>query len=398
MQETVVAVTPRWQEDTFLMRRQTRSVVIFGWIFAGLLWSACPLLHAQTKNDSDASDAAAFQQKLQAAHDAKIPLKARDSLDKTCFTGVTRGSSDGPRADCVSVAFNYPQYKELLLLKGCSFPDEVHQSDSCLILARMYVEQGRYLEALAVYKSPDIRNGLDSFYGSSVLGDMRETYHALGNATAELAVLKTMCSKYGNYIACLNLKDLGVQVDLAAASDQADRISEQDDRLRAQAQADKQEAANEKRQHSQATINAIYSAVGVTSQPSGVSPSSPSYGNVQGGSGTPDATDPQSSGSCRDMSACVKVVSSAYDSTHFLHVVVQNTCGVTIVAMVSVYAQNRSCTQSTSANLASGQTSDMGSLTDRNHYSILASDNIFINGSYRYPNGCSITPNDCDGR
>jgi len=118
------------------------------------------MLDAQTKNDSDASDAAAFQQKLQEAHDAKIPLKARDSIDKTCFTGVRHASSQGPREDCVSVANNYPQYRELLLLKGCSFPDEVHLANPCLFLARMYADQGRYLEALAVYKSPDIQDSL----------------------------------------------------------------------------------------------------------------------------------------------------------------------------------------------------------------------------------------------
>lgn len=257
MQETVVAVTSRWLEDTFLMKRQTSLLVLFGWIFAGVISSAGAMLQAQTKNHIDASDAAAFQQKLQAAHDARIPLKARNSIEKSCFTGKGT-TSEGPRGDCVSIAGNYPQSREALLLKGCSFPNQTHTANSCLFLAYMYVDQGRYLEALAVYKSPDIRNGLQRF-DWDILDEERKIYEILGNKPAQMAILNKECYQDTDYGACESLNKLGQPVDLQTElyRKDTDTTVAHDEALMAQSQADQQEAANEKRQHSQATINAI---------------------------------------------------------------------------------------------------------------------------------------------
>jgi hypothetical protein len=304
VREALLTVTNRWEENTVLMRRQTRSLVLFGWIFAGLLWSACVMLQAQAKNDIDASDRAAFQQKLEASHEFTFKLQNSNPIGKACQKGHSNEYST-PRKACSGIADNpyYGQEKESILLKGCSFPNMGEGGGNpCLQLASLYEQQGRYLEALAVYQSPNIKDGLDDFDYGQILNNVPEIYRALGNANAERATLSALCSNYGFYIACLNLRQLGVQVDLAAASDRADKISEQDDRLRAQSRADQQEAANEKRQHSQATINAVYSAVGV--------PSSPSYGSVQGNSGasSPAATSQSnSSSSCNWMTNSVSI-------------------------------------------------------------------------------------------
>lgn len=84
----------------------------------------------------------------------------------------------------------------------------------------------------------------------------------------------------------------------------------------------------------------------------------------------------QSTQGCRDMIACVKVVSSTYDANHFLHVVVRNDCGSPIRITTSTYAQNLSCTMGQTAIFNPGDSEDMGSVTDRNWYQIQADDSV----------------------
>lgn len=181
--------------------------------------------------------------------------------------------------------------------------------NACLELASLYARQGRYLEALAVYQSPNIKDGLDALDYDRILGYEGDTYHILGNATAERAVLKTMCTNYGDYIACLKLRDLGVQVNLAAADHRADEVKEQDDRLndqteaaqRDQAAQDSQDAANRR-----AAILGAVSSIGASSQSTAASPA-PQYGNVQGSSGS---SSPAAANQSNAPSSCIWITNS----------------------------------------------------------------------------------------
>jgi hypothetical protein len=373
-----------------------------------LLLGISTITLGQTKMDADASDIAALQQRLNLAHDHKlnIPLDQIDSRDslsqakKELAWCNKNNYHDGPwdnHSICESVAHYYTSAKEAALLRGCSFPIVASNSKesfdgSCMQLGYLYEGQQRWIEALAVYRSPNIEDTIRR--SAIVVGTaIARAYKSLGNNAMVKSELHHVCYDLDDLDSCQQLKSIGEPVDMDDAHQRADHATDESRADEAQRQAEAEQEQRDKAASRAATIAAL-SSIGATPQGSAAAPSySPPAGRPSNPSySAPSST--QSTQSCRDMTACVKVVSSTYDANHFLHVVVRNSCGSQVRVTTSVYAQNRSCTVGQTDNLNPGVSEDLGQSTDRNWYQIQADDSVrsSIDGS-----GCRLViANSCD--
>lgn len=365
-------------------------------MFFCLLLAIPTIVLGQVKMDSDDSDAAALQQKLASANAVKMTLSG--PFGKAC-AAKKMWRDDSARMWCDRISSDYdsdPSLKELILLRGCSLSNETGAENPgpCERLVGLYKSQHRYIEALAVLKSPNYLDPPDEkLFGFSA--DQRVLiYRILGNKQGELTQVRYMCLKLSNTEACSQLQNrFGEQVDLNDAIRRSNDRMAQDSADEVQRQADVEQEPRDKAANRAATIAAL-SSIGATPQ---TSTPAPSYSTAPGRPSNPSYSPPssaQSTQSCRDMTACVKVVSSTYDANHFLHVVVRNSCGSQIRITTSVYAQNRSCTVGQTSNVSPGDSQDMGALTDRNWYQIQADDSVrsSVDGS-----GCKlVSANSCN--
>jgi hypothetical protein len=369
-------------------------------MFFCLLLAIPTIMLGQIKMDSDDSDAAALQQKLASANTAKMDLSG--PFGKAC-AAKKMWRDDSARMWCDRISSDYnsdPSLKELILLRGCSLPNETgaEYPGPCERLVGLYKSQHRYIEALAVLKSPNYLDPPDERLFGFAADQRVLIYRILGNKQGELTQVRYMCLKLSNTSACSQLQSrFGEQVDLdsVAAKERRNEAFDQEE------QAAKKETDNYNKEYASQSKAALDQTISdaITNGTASTQPTREDSGGQQSASSmTTSSPNPAQSGkqsqSCRDMTACVKVVSSTYDANHFLHVVVKNTCGSQIRITTSVYAQNRSCTVGQTSNFSPGDSQDMGSLTDRNWYQFQADDSVrsSVDGS-----GCKLMiANSCD--
>lgn len=175
------------------------------------------------------------------------------------------------------------------------------------------------------------------------------------------------------------LVSIGINADVAAAE-----ASEQEKKLERQQANDAQSAADDAAAaQKQADIN---NRIATLSQDAnqvtangGLIQQTTNQQNTS--SGAPAASTSNGDTACRNMNACIQIVSSSWERAAgqpigFVHVVVRNNCNQRIRITTSVYAQNESCVLSQSNNFNPGDSEDMGQSSDRGWYSVQADDNV----------------------
>lgn len=337
--------------------------------------------------DAADSDVAALLRAIDLAHQERnAVLGSGTDPEKRCNKG--KGWQERlPSEECWIAAAGTIAPEEAAL-KGCYFLSADSSKNPCVALARYYVNTRRYIEALAAISLPNAL-GAD---GSALFEIRADAYGGLGNAAKQKEALHHLCDLMDDLESCMILHHMGDQVDMNDAMRRSIDKTAQDSAEEAQRQADAEQYQRERAAGRAATIAAL-SSIGETPQTlaqalsysTTPSPSSPSYSSP---------SSMQSTQSCRDMIACVKVVSSTYDANHFLHVVVRNDCGSQIRITTSTYAQNLSCTMGQTTIFTPGDSEDMGSVTDRNWYQIQADNSVrsSVDGS-----GCKpVVANSCD--
>lgn len=351
-----------------------------------LLLCVSTSMRGQAKTDLSDSDVSALLRTIDRAHQERNSvLGSGDSMEKKCNKG--KGWQEELPSEVCFYATMPQRAPEEAGLKGCYFPSAHSSKNPCVTLAQYYVETRRYIEALAAISLPNA-GGADE---SALFWIRADAYGGLGNVAKQKEALHHLCDLMDDMDSCALLHHMGDQVDMIDALRRSIDKTAQDSAEEAQRQADAEQDQRERAAGRAATIAAL-SSIGAAPQTSAQapiyrtapSPSSPSY--------SPPSS-MQSPQSCRDMTACVKVVSSTYDANHFLHVVVRNDCGSQIRITTSTYAQNLSCTMGQTAIFNPGDSEDMGSVTDRNWYQIQADDSVrsSVDGS-----GCKlVVANSC---